>query len=113
MESLEAEHKKLKESVESLTNSKRELEIAWHHLDDLTSTHTQALATYGQLESVRIGLKELKLFHNTVKEIAVTELQNNALIMQNMSSRIPTQNQREQNHLRQISYLYSSSCSHV
>jgi len=126
LESLEAEHKKLKESVESLTNTKRELEIDCHHLDDLTSTHTQALATYRQLESVGIGLNELKLFHNTVKEIAVakhilekdaynkfyadveqqydaklgfeakiqkskSELQDNALKMQNMDSRIATQ----------------------
>ena len=131
LESLEAERKKLKESVESLTNTKRELEITCHHLDDLTSTHTQALATYRQLESVGIGLKELKLFHNTVKEIAVanhtpekdaynkfyadveqqydaklgfepkiqkskSELQNNALMMQNMSSRIATQNQNNE-----------------
>ena len=62
LESIEAEHKKLKESVESLTNTKRELEIDCYHLDDLTSTHTQSLATYRQLESVGIGLKELKLF---------------------------------------------------
>ena len=131
LESLQAEHKKLKESVESLTNTKRELEIDCHHLDDLTSTHTQALATYRQLESVGIGLKELKLFHNAVKEIAVanhihekdafnkfyadveqqydvklgfepkiqkskSELQNNALIMQNNSSRIATQYQNNE-----------------
>jgi Homeodomain-like domain len=71
LESLEAEHNKLKESVESLASKKWELEIDCRHLDDLTSTQTQALATYGQLESVGIGLKELKLFHNSVKEIAV------------------------------------------
>jgi len=29
-----------------------------------------ALATYGELESLGVGLKELKLFHNTIKEIA-------------------------------------------
>ena len=45
LESLEAEHDKLKESVESLANKKRELEIDCRHLDDLTSTQTQALAT--------------------------------------------------------------------
>jgi hypothetical protein len=131
LESLEAEHNKLRESVESLTKTKRELEIDCRHLDDLTNTHTLALATYSQLESVGIGLKELKLFHNTVKEIAdanhiqekdaynkfyadveqqydaklgfepkiqksKSELQNNALMMQNMSSRIATQFQNNE-----------------
>jgi hypothetical protein len=140
LESLEAEHKKLKESVESLTNTKRELEIDCHHLDDLTSTHTQALATYGQLESVGIDLKVLKLFHNTVKEIALanhilekdaydkfyadveqqydaklgfepkiqkskSELQDNALKMQNMDSRIATQYQNNESVKRFMSSI--------
>ena len=140
MESIEAEHKKLKESVESLTNTKRELEIDCHHLDDLTDTHTQSLATYRQSESVGIGLKELKLFHNTVKEIAVanhihekdaynkfyadveeqydatlgfepkiqkskSELQDNALKMQNMDSRIATQYQNNESVKRFMSSI--------
>jgi hypothetical protein len=71
LESLEAEHKLLKESVESLRNTKRNLEIDCRHLDQLTSTHTLALATYSQLESMGVGFKELKSLCNIIKEIAV------------------------------------------
>jgi len=70
-ESLEAEHKILMESVESLRNTKRKLEIDCRHLDELTNTHTLALATYSQLESMGVGLKELKPLYNIIKEIAV------------------------------------------
>jgi hypothetical protein len=71
LESLEAEHKILNESVESLRNTKRELEIDCRHLDELTSTHTLALATYSQLESMGVRLKELKSLCNIIKEIVV------------------------------------------
>ena len=72
MESLEAEHDKLKESVESLANKKRETR---DRLPSFRRPHKDQvhrhLQVYGKLESVGIGLKELKLFHNSVKEIAV------------------------------------------
>jgi len=71
LESLEAEHKILMESVESLRNTKHKLEIDCRHLDELTNTHTLALATYSQLESMGVGLKELKPLYNIIKEIAV------------------------------------------
>jgi uncharacterized protein YeeX (DUF496 family) len=67
---LEIDQKALEEKVEFLEKKSQELQLKCNNLEKEELVHSYRISIYQDLESMGMGIKELKLLWNTVKEIA-------------------------------------------
>nr|MDP9290681.1 hypothetical protein [Thermoproteota archaeon] len=70
IEKLEIDQKALEEKVEFLGNKSHGLELKCSNLEQEELVHSYRISLYQDLESMGMGIKELKLLWNTIKEIA-------------------------------------------
>jgi hypothetical protein len=67
---LEIDQKALEEKVEFLEKKSQELQLECSNLEKEELVHSYRISIYQDLESMGMGIKELKLLWNTIKEIA-------------------------------------------
>ena len=70
MENLDIKQKALEEKVEFLDKKRQGLEQTCSYLKQEELVHSHRISIYQDLESMGMGIKELKLLWNTVREIA-------------------------------------------
>ena len=67
---LEIEQKGLEERVKSLNEKVEALKLKCSDLEQEELAHNYSISIYGELEKVGMGIKQLKILLNTVREIA-------------------------------------------
>jgi len=70
IQKLEIDQKALEEKVEFLEKKSQVLQIKCNNLEKEELVHSYRISIYEDLESMGMGIKELKLLWNTIKEIA-------------------------------------------
>src|SRR6266516_3422197 len=67
---LENDQKALQEKVKFLNEESHRLGLSCSYLEKEELVHSHRISIYKDLESMRMGIKELKLLWNTIVEIA-------------------------------------------
>ena len=70
IQKLEIDQKALEEKVEFLEKKSQVLQLECNNLEKEELVHSYRISIYQDLESMGMGIKELKLLWNTIKEIA-------------------------------------------
>ena len=71
LEFLKSQIQLYRDSIQALENKHARLTKYCTSLEEMANSYNQRLSKYNELEFMGFGLKELKLFYNTINEIAV------------------------------------------